>query len=136
VILLDSNILIDLIELDPVWYDWSAQQVAVASSSGNLCINDIVVAEVAPSMGSLDVFAQFIASIGVAIEPLTSEAAYLAGLAFLAYRRNRQGSKSIIADFMIGGHAQHIGASILTRDSRFYRAYFPSVPLISPEIAV
>jgi predicted nucleic acid-binding protein len=67
---------------------------------------------------------------------LDNHAAYMAGMAFLRYRERRRtgqdGAKSIIADFLIGGHAQVLGATILTRDPRFYKAYFPKVPLIAP----
>lgn len=71
----------------------------------------------------------------MAIEPLNAEAAFLAGQTFKRYRDRKQPNqaKSILADFFIGGHAQNVGAIIITRDPRFYRTYFPDLTLITPE---
>jgi predicted nucleic acid-binding protein len=134
-ILADSNILIDVIEVDPHWYDWSVAALTDASRAGRIFINQIIVAEVAPFSGPLDLFLQRLDDMGVDIEPICNQTAYAAGIAFQDYRNRRDKSapKSIIADFLIGGHAQVLGATILTRDPRFYRAYFPTVPLITPD---
>lgn len=134
-ILVDSNVLIDIIDRDPRWFDWSFDQMEQAARSGRVCINAVVVAEVAPRIGGLKQFLDAISFMLVHAEPLSIEAAYLAGSAFQLYREKRQDGqpKSILADFLIGGHAQVVGASILTRDPRFYRAYFPQIPLITPE---
>jgi len=71
----------------------------------------------------------------ISVEPLSSEAAYAASLAFKAHRSRRalKDPKIPRPDFFIGGHAQAAGAAILTRDARFYRSYFPQVELITPE---
>ncbi len=136
-ILVDSNILIDFFSRDPVWAIPSRRSLAEASVSDTAVINQIVVAELAPQFLTLDEFLGWISAFDLSVEDLTNEAAYLGGKAFLEHRQRRRtgedGNKSIIADFLIGGHAHTLGASILTRDPRFYRAYFPSVPLITPE---
>ncbi|MEO7384520.1 MAG: PIN domain-containing protein [Novosphingobium sp.] len=136
-ILPDSNILIDVIEMDPVWEDWSSQQLLAASSAGRIIINHVVVAEVAPNSGNLEDFLENLEVMGIVIEPLCNQSAFSAGVAFRTYRANRDrtGTKTILPDFLIGGHAQTLGATILTRDPRFYRTYFPSVPLITPDKA-
>ena len=133
-ILIDSNILIDVIETDPEWQPWSLGQIVAASQDHRLAINEIVLAEIAPYMGSLAVFYEQLDQLDIELESLGDEAAFAAGMAFRAYRKRRDGfgPKSILPDFMIGGHAQTLGATILTRDPRFYRAYFPEVPLITP----
>lgn len=130
----DSNILIDVLDNDPNWYKWSTGKLAEASRVGRIAINHIVVAEVAPFAGELDDFIAIIEPMGFAIEPLCNHTAYAAGLAFRDYRirREPQAPKTILPDFMIGAHAQTLGATILTRDPRFYRSYFPKVPLITP----
>ena len=133
-ILVDSNIIIDVIELDPVWETWSSAALESAGQEAPLVINEIVVAETAPRGGSLERFQLSIEAIGISVEPISVEAAYLAGTKFQNYREHRKKHeiRAILADFLIGGHAQNLGATILTRDPRFYRAYFPSVPLITP----
>lgn len=134
-ILVDSNVLIDVIDEDPQWFDWSFANLESAAHLGRVFVNAAVVAEVAPRFGGLSQFLRAISVMLVHAEPLSLEAAYLAGAAFQAYRQKRQAAqpKSILADFLIGGHAQATQASILTRDPRFYRSYFPQVQLITPE---
>jgi predicted nucleic acid-binding protein len=87
---------------------------------------------VAPHHGELAIFHKQIKAMMINVAPLSDEAAYVAGIAFLEYRRRREGAGSVLPDFLIGGHAQTLGATILTRDPRFYKAYFPAVPLIAP----
>ncbi len=133
-ILVDSNILIDVIEADPTWANWSADQLADAKSAGRVVVNHIIVAEVAPYAKGLGPFLEGLNIMGIEIEPLCNDTAYAAGLAFREYRkrRDRAAAKTILPDFLIGGHAATIGAAVLTRDPRFYRTYFPTVPLITP----
>lgn len=61
-----------------------------------------------------------------------SEAAFLAGKAFLRYRKGRGPKTSTLPDFFIGAHAAVAGLRLLTRDSRRYRTYFPSVDILAP----
>lgn len=135
-ILIDSNILIDLFGVDQDWYDWSAQAAEDADAVDALAVNTISIAEVAPRLGSLAKFLRNLELINAQLVDLTPEAAFAAGEAFAQYRARRRsvnaGTMSVLPDFFIGGHAQSLGATILTRDPRFYRAYFPSVPLITP----
>ncbi|MEP7349306.1 MAG: PIN domain-containing protein [Sphingorhabdus sp.] len=133
-ILVDSNILIDVLDRDPVWYEWSFEQMADASKAGRVAINHIVVAEVVPFSCVLDDFLAVLENMGVEIEVLCNQSAYSAGMAFQKYRKRRDkgAPKTILPDFLIGGHAQALDAAILTRDPRFYRTYFPLVPLITP----
>ncbi|MDM7956571.1 type II toxin-antitoxin system VapC family toxin [Blastomonas sp.] len=133
-ILIDSNIIIDIIENDPRWSDWSIEQIVQLSAEHDVAINEVVIAEAAPGMATLEAFRREMERIDVTIESIDADAAFLAGRAFRAYRqRRREGAKSILADFLIGGHAQALNATVLTRDPRFYRSYFPTVPLITPE---
>ncbi len=131
-ILVDSNILIDIFDNEAGWFDWSTGQLEQASAAGRVVINHIVLAEVAPNQGDLAAFQEQLEAMMVDIEPLTDAGAFAAGLAFLAYRRIGERTGSVLPDFLIGGHAQSLGATILTRDPRFYRAFFPQVPLITP----
>ncbi|MDB5711100.1 MAG: nucleotide-binding protein [Sphingomonas bacterium] len=132
-ILVDSNVLIDVLEMDAVWGGWSFRQLEDAAEIGPVAINHVVVAEVAPQFGALDVFLDRMKVMMIGIEPLTDAAAMAAGVAFRAYRARRSGAKSVLPDFLIGGHALTMGATVLTRDPRFYVKYFPDLPLITPE---
>jgi predicted nucleic acid-binding protein len=136
-ILVDSNILIDIINDDPRWAPWSYQQIDEHRDVDGVAINQMIVAEVAPRFGSVDSFLTEISPTGIVFCEFGADAAFEAGMAFAAYRRNRgEGSpRHPLPDFFIGGHALADNMQILTRDARFYRAYFPSVPLITPDKA-
>ena len=135
-ILIDSNVLIDVFSRDPVWMVWSRRAIGEYSDRDQLVVNHIVIAEVAPRFAQLRNFLDWIGTFDVGLAELDGDAAFCAGVAFVEFRRRRRSAtepaKSIIADFLIGGQAQVLGAAILTRDPRFYRTYFPSVPLITP----
>jgi len=60
------------------------------------------------------------------------EALFLAGKAFLQYRRSRGTKSSVSPDFYIGAHAAVTQWPLLTRDVARYRSHFPTVSLIAP----
>ena len=132
-ILVDSNILIDVLDDDPDWCSWSINQLTELAAQHRLAVNQIAFAEVAPRLGSLPEFEAQIAAFEIDYEPISDDAAFAAGAAFLTFRSRSTVAKMVLPDFFIGGHALVAQASILTRDPRFYRAYFPTVPLITPE---
>lgn len=132
-ILVDSNVLIDVTADDPVWREWSIAKLADAAARGEVAIDQIVVAEVGPSFDSLDRFRQRLDMLGIVILSMTDDAAFLAGQAFRRYKAGGGAAKMILADFLIGAHAVTLDATLLTRDRRFYVKYFPDLPLITPE---
>ena len=138
-IFVDSNVLIDISSQDAQWTHWSREALDEAYNSDRIALNQIIVAEVAPLFPSLLAFTDWIAPLQPALLDLTNEAAFVGGRAFRDHRARRKVGeavvKSIMADFLIGGHAATLGATILTRDPRFYRTYFPTVPLITPDKA-
>ena len=131
-IFVDSNVLIDVFDRDPQWADWSARSLHDAVGSTSVAVSQIVVAEVGPQFESLEAFVEALRAFSITVDPLTDEAAFLAGQAFRRHRRFREGPKSILADFLIGGQAAAVGATILTRDPAIYVAYFPELTLIIP----
>jgi predicted nucleic acid-binding protein len=132
-IFVDSNVLIDILGEEQEWRDWSIKNLSDLASDSNLVVNQIAFAEVAPGLGSTDIFRRWLASFEIGYVSIDEESSFTAGLAFRTYRNRRERiGGSVLPDFLIGGHAQTLGATILTRDPRFYRAYFPAVPLITP----
>ena len=57
-ILVDTNVILDLIENHPVWADWSEQQLEAASLQGTLCINSVVYAELSIAFDAIEALAQ------------------------------------------------------------------------------
>jgi hypothetical protein len=131
--LVDSNVLLDVATGDPRWSDWSAHALETAANESPLLINALVYAEVSIGYERIEDLEEAIPSTTFRREPLPYEAAFLAGKAFLKYRRRGGQRTSPLPDFYIGAHAAVSGFRILTRDARRYRTYFPTVDLISPE---
>jgi predicted nucleic acid-binding protein len=136
-IVVDSNILIDVLGVDQEWQPWSRHALQTLSASGrDLVINTVVLAEIAGNAPDLPALLQFLTAVDIEVLTIDADSAFLAGQVFRSSRRDRDeltGAKAILADFLIGAHAVIAGASLLTRDPRLYRRYFPDLSLITPE---
>lgn len=134
-ILVDSCILIDVFNRDAEWFDWSRANLGRAAREDYLFINPAIVGEVGWQFETYDAFHAILATLLISVEPIEPQMGYLAGIAYQRYLKRRSGASSRIPlpDFFIGAHAQHVGATILTRDTRRFRTYFPDVSLITPE---
>lgn len=130
-VIVDTNIILDLLTQDPVWEARSAAALAAVADSAVLVINPIIYAELSVGIAKIEALDDFLGG-DFRRDPLPWDAAFLAGKAFLAYRK-RDGTKSApLPDFYIGAHAAVQRMQILTRDPKRYRAYFPTVLLIEP----
>lgn len=132
-ILLDSNVLLDVFTKTPIWWEWSLMQLEEAALRGPLLINDVIFAETSVRFDSLDTFDAALAPMGVTIAPMPRKALFLAGKAFARYRAAGGTRTGVLPDFFIGAHAEIEGLPLLTRDADRYRHYFPTVTLIAPE---
>ena len=131
-ILVDSNVWIDLIQQDAIWLDWSLAQVQRARRHDRLVINPVIHAELAPTYDDMAALDLFLRAAKATIKPFSREASYAAGRAFLRYRQLRGSKTGVLPDFFIGAQAQAEGWALLTRDAGRYRTYFPAVKLICP----
>jgi predicted nucleic acid-binding protein len=132
VTLIDTNVLLDWAKDDPSWADWSISQVRAASLQGPLFINDVIYAELAAQYALKQDLDAFVADAELERQVIPEAALFLAGKAFLQYRRNGGHRTGVLPDFFIGAHAAVLDLPLLTRDARRYRTYFPTVELISP----
>ncbi len=131
-LLVDTNVLVDVLEDDPRWADWSIDQLRAQSKIHLLLINPIIYAELSLTFSRVEALDKTIESMGLALKELPRPALFLAGKAFALYRRNGGKKSNVLADFFIGAHAAVLGCPLLTRDAQRYRSYFPSVELITP----
>jgi hypothetical protein len=131
-VLVDSNILLDIFNKDPQWYEWSKEKLAEQANRANIVINPIVFAEISTSFPSLQKAQQTLRNANIKYLQVTQEVCYLAGMAFKQYRKN--GGKKVLPlpDFFIGAHAFVGKMHLLTRDKKSYKTYFPQVDLIAP----
>lgn len=131
-VLVDTNVLIDVLEDDPVWADWSIQQLRAQSQIHKLVINPIIYAELSQAFSTFEALDDVVTQLGLAMQEVPQPALFLAGKAFVRYRKVGGGKNNVLADFFIGAHAAVKKLPLLTRDARRYRSYFPSVELIVP----
>lgn len=131
-LLVDTNILIDVLEDDPEWADWSIEQLRAQSKVHPLAINPIIYAELSLTFSKVEALDKTIENLGLAVLELPRPALFLAGKAFVQYRKRGGKANNVLADFFIGAHAAVLGCPLLTRDARRYQTYFPRVVLITP----
>jgi predicted nucleic acid-binding protein len=131
-VIVDSNIIFDLWDRDPVWCSWSTQQLRSISVAHDLAINAMIYAEISARFSSQSNLDKAVDELGLIFLDSPREAAFLAGKAYQQYRRQGGSRTSVLPDFFIGAHAASLGCPILTRDARPYASYFPSVALIVP----
>ena len=132
-VMVDSNVLLDVFEEDPVWYAWSSTQIARLSEASALIINQVIFSEVSVGFNRIEEVDTAMPALYFVRETLPWEAAFLAGKCFVQYRRKGGLRRSPLPDFYIGAHALVGGMRLLTRDAARYRTYFPKLRLISPE---
>lgn len=131
-VLVDSNVLLDLLEEDPNWFDWSSRNLQQAADNSSLIINPVIYAEVSIGFQRIEELEAALRPDIFLRRPIPWEAAFLAGKCFLRYRKAGGSRRSPLPDFFIGAHAAVEGLTLLTRDASRYRSYFPTLSLISP----
>ena len=128
--LVDTSVLLDVITRDRAWGAWSEGALRRAAEHSTLAINAIIFAEVSTKFDRIE--DADTALVDFAREPLPYEAGFLAGKAFLAYRRRGGTKRSPMPDFYVGAHALIGGMELLTRDAARYRTYFPALSIVAP----
>ena len=131
-ILVDSNVLIDVNTNDPVWANWSQRQLDSAAFHEELVIDEVIYAELSvrfPEMEELDAMLE---QVRVGFERIPRAALFRAGKAYQRYRAAGGLRTGVLPDFFIGAHALVVEMPLLTRDVARYRTYFPGIELIAP----
>ena len=130
-VMVDSNVIFDITNDDPVWADWSDAQIT-ACQPGGLLINPLIYTELCTDAGTTAEVDKLLLALKLELRELSREAMFLTAKAFLKYRRQGGTKTAPLPDFFIGAHAQVLGIPILTRDAGRYTSYFPGVQLICP----
>lgn len=132
-VLVDSNVLIDVMNEDPAWGAWSAESLAWWGDRSVLVINPIIYSEVSVAFDRIEDLDEALPEAFFRRDDLPWEAGFLAGKCFLAYRKSGGMRAAPLPDFYIGAHAAIRGMKLLTRDARRYRRHFPTLELITPD---
>lgn len=131
-IYVDTNVVLDVLERDLRWFDWSIDALEDARAAGPLVTGYVVAAEISHYLESSAELAGKLDALLIEIMDTDIEAAWLAGQAYREYRRRGGERPSLLPDFLIGAHASALSATVLTRDPRRFRSYFPDLALITP----
>ena len=130
-LLVDTNVLVDVLQDDPQWADWSIGQLRAQASVHQLVINPVVYAEMSLSFSTLEALERVVKTLLLELREIPRPALFLAAKAYAQYRK-RGGRLSVLPDFFIGAHAAVEGWPLLTRDARRFRTDFPGLEVLAP----
>lgn len=130
-IIVDTNILVDIAGPETEWRAKSLDALSRAATSASLIANAVIFAEFSFGFDTAESCDEALRAMGLRLDEIPLEGLFRAGRAFKLYRQRGGAKTSPLPDFFIGGHASAIGAPILTRDAARYNSYFPDVQLLS-----
>ena len=132
-VIIDTNVLIDVLQDDPDWADWSTTRLYDLSKIHELVINPLIYAELSIAFSTIEALDAAVENLQLRVLELSRPVSFLAGKAFVQYRRQQsRGRIHILPDFFIGAQAAVLECPLLTRDARHYTHYFPTVEIIAP----
>lgn len=141
-IAVDTNIFIALWSAPSPVTDAVLISLERASDRGALVIAPAVYAELIAAPGrDLHDIDTFLARTDITVDWQLDEAVWrMAGLACRGYAERRRtqrgdrGPKRLLADFIIGAHAVALTSALLTFNKRIYRAAFPTLTILEPNV--
>ena len=131
-VLVDSNIVLDVFLDDPKWADWSESKLDEYDQLGILYINSSIYSEISIGFKRIEDLESAIAKAGFQMLEIPKEALFLAGKAYLKYKKRKGTKRTPLPDFFIGAQAAVQNLDLITRDVSRYQSYFPTVKLITP----
>ncbi len=130
--MVDTNVLLDVLKDDPQWAEWSITALRAQAKVHRLVINPVIYAELSVSFATLEALDAVVARLQLDVVPLTRPALFVAGKAFLQYRRRGGTKTQVLPDFFIGAQAAVNAWPLLKRDAARFGNYFPTVELLTP----
>ena len=129
---IDTNILLDILVPNEDFYEASVNLLQESAAEGSLVISDIVYAELCIHFESQRECDAFLESVEIRVQALVRESHFLASRVWRTYRQQGGKRTRILADFLIGAHAQKQATRLLSRDRGFYRNLFPALKVYDP----
>jgi len=130
-VFVDSHVILDLVNRDAVWLDWSRSMLELHAAQG-LLVNAMVYAELCGNAQSPDEVDTLLNALDAQVAEISRQALFDAAKAHITYRRSGGTRTSGLPDVFIGAHAQALGIPLLSRDTARHATYFPQVRLICP----
>ena len=131
-LLVDTNVLVDVLQDDPQWANWSIGQLRAQASIHQLAINPIIYAEISLSFSTLEGLDSAVSTLALELREISRPALFLAAKAYAQYRKRGRSKLQVQSDFFIGAHAAVEGSPLLTRDASRFRTYFPTLEVVAP----
>ena len=131
-VLVDTHVLVDVLQNDPQWADWSIGQLRAQAKLHELAINPVIYAEISMSFSTMEALDAVVTRMELSVREIPRPALFLAAKAFALYRRRGGNKARVLPDFFIGAHAAVQGWPLLTRDASRFRTYFPSLAVLAP----
>ncbi len=131
-LLVDTNVLVDVLQDDPQWAEWSIGQLRAQARLHQLAVNPVIYAEISLSFSTLEALDEVIDTLGLVVHDIPRPALFLAAKAFARYRQRGGARQQVLPDFFIGAHAAVQGWPLLTRDASRFRSYFPGLVVLAP----
>jgi hypothetical protein len=129
----DTSVLLDVFGADQTHGERSREALRRAYRTGALLACGVVWAEIHAHLARNVDARKLLGLLGVRFDPMSAEAAELAGRMWHEHRaRSTSGRSRVVADLLVGAHARVQADALLTRDRGFYREYFRGLQIIDP----
>ncbi|HWZ42524.1 MAG TPA: PIN domain-containing protein [Candidatus Saccharimonadales bacterium] len=129
---IDTNVLLDILVPNQLFCEGAIEAVEDSASSGSLVVCDLVYAELCMHFNARQECDDFLESSEIRVQSFSRETSFQASRAWRTYRQQGGQRTRILADFMIGAHAQIQATRLLSRDRGFYHRLFPSLTVLDP----
>ena len=131
-LLVDTHVLVDVLQDDPQWAEWSIKRLRAQANIRQLTINPVIYAEISLSFSTLEALDSAVLTLKLAFREIPQPALFLAAKAYAKYRQRGGNKLQVLPDFFIGAHAAVEGWPLLTRDASRFRTYFPTLEVLAP----
>ncbi len=131
-LLVDTNVLVDVLQDDPQWANWSIGQLRAQASIHQLVINPIIYAEISLSFTTLEGLDNAVSTLALELREISRPALFLAAKAYVQYRKRGDSKLQVLPDFFIGAQAAVEGWPLLTRDASRFKTSFPTLEVVAP----
>lgn len=130
--LVDTSVVLDVIGPNTTFSERSARALSRCAQAGVLVVNPVVLAEVSALLSSREELDELVPTTLFRRDAIPTEASFLAGQAFMQYKRRGGQKGRMLADFLIGAHAVVAGFGLISRDEGYKKSF--NLELLNPAL--